>query len=80
MLTHSPDEAHAHAKLAGLAMHDVVIPANSNVLHGLRLSDDDLIIEFPSFEEHPRKVAIRQSLHTIMAMCKAKPPWERVGR
>jgi hypothetical protein len=78
MLTRNVDEGEAFAKLAGMAMHDVVIPQTASFVHGLRLTSDDLIIEFPSFVGHPHETGIRQSIHTVLRMCKADPPWQRI--
>lgn len=79
MLTRDPKEAEAHARLAELALHDVVIPQTAAFIHGLRLTDDDLIVEFPSFAGHPQEVGIRQGLQVVMRMCNCNPPWERLG-
>jgi hypothetical protein len=79
MLARDVKEAEAHARLAGLAMHNVIIPQTPGFIHSLKLKDRDLIVEFPSFADHPHEVAIRQGLHTVLRMCKANPPWERLG-
>lgn len=80
MLTRFPKEGEEHARLAGLALSDVIIPGSEVHLHGLRLTSDDLIVEFPSFEAHPRREQMVKSLRKTLSMCKAEPPWERVGR
>jgi len=81
MLTRRHDEAVAHARLAGLAMRDVLVPGSDNqVLRGLRLTDADLIVEFPSFDHHPHRDDIRAELFVVLARSRANPPWERLGR
>ena len=80
MLARQVDEARDHAVLAGLALSDVIIPGSERNLVGLRLTGDDLIVEFPSFVAHPREQQIRETLERILAMCKSRPPWERLGR
>jgi hypothetical protein len=78
MLTKFPQEGQEHARLAGLAMSDVIIPGSERNLMGLRLTDDDLIVEFPSFVGHAREHEIRDSLRRTLAICKSRPPWERI--
>lgn len=80
MLTRLPDEAREHARLAGLAMSDVIIPGSERNLMGLTLSSSDLIVEFPSFGAHPREQAIRETLRRSLLMTKASPPWHKVGQ
>ena len=48
-------EAEGHARLAGLAMRDVVIPRSSEALEGLTLGVADLVVELPSFRSLPRE-------------------------
>jgi len=73
-------EAEQHARLAGVARSDTIIPRTSRGLEGLRLGDGDLIVEFPSFVDHPCRSEVYDTLLRTLAKSKAKPVWERVGR
>lgn len=80
ILAATSDEARGHARLAGLAARDVVIPGSSKGLEGLRLDNSDLVIELPSFRQHPRRSEIEDAtLATILRQpAEHRPPWHRI--
>jgi sialic acid synthase SpsE len=78
LLAGSVDEARAFVKVASLAAADVVIPQTPDVLDGMRLANDDLIIEFPSFLQHQQWHGITLMLNDTIARCQAyQIPWEK---
>jgi hypothetical protein len=82
ILAGTVDEARSLAKLAGLAMADVTIARSVYGVDGLRLTSDDLILEFPSWQDVPesRRKGIERNLQRSSKKSKQPVPWERIGR
>ncbi len=64
ILARTVGEGRTHARLAGLADRDVVIPGSWHGLEGLRLGAGDLIVEMPGFVGRRQAAAIRDALQT----------------
>ena len=71
-------EGDEYRKVAGLARSDVLIPSSPAAFSGLVLHDGDLIVEFPSFDSHPKAEKMRHLLRHRLKRCGANPPWERI--
>lgn len=75
------DEAREHARLAGLARRDVVLPLDDGrVTRNLDLSHGDLIVELPSFIHHPAHLTIQDALllHLVQTPAADRPVWHKV--
>lgn len=79
ILAGSTDEAAAYAKGASVPRADVVIPRTEESLRGLRLEDEDLIVEFSSWYDLPdsRRRAIRSALYRCFVG--TGPRWEKIS-
>ena len=71
-------EGEEYRKVAGLALADVFIPSSPAAFSGLVLRDGDLIVEFPSFDGHPKAGEMRHLLKHRLQRCGTNPPWERI--
>lgn len=82
ILAGTADEARSLAKLAGLAMADVTIARTVRGVDGLRLTADDLILEFPSWQDMPEanRKGIERNLERSSKKSKQVVPWEKIGR
>ena len=78
ILTGTAHEGEEYRKVANLASADVIIPRTSRALDGLRLTDADLIVEFPSFEAHPQHDEVYAVLRRCLKKTRATTPWERI--
>jgi len=81
ILARTHDEAQAYANTAGLAARDVIIcgPHSDTALQGIRLSNEDLIAEFPGFREAEGSHRVIQTLNSIMDSGNTTPTWRKIG-
>lgn len=79
ILAGSIAEAEEHARNAGLDFKDVIMPQSERPLQGMRVRDEDLIVELPTFAQHPLRERIRQSLRVSISMCKSDAVWHVIG-
>ena len=82
LLTGTLDEAKSHARLAGLASGDVLIPRSGAAIDGLGLTAEDLIVEFPSWQDVPsgRRAEVERNLMRSIEKANVEVRWEKVGK
>lgn len=82
ILARTIDEGRSHARLAGLADRDVVIPGSAAGIAGLKLDASDLIVELPGFRGRRGAQAIEDALlvAVLRGPADARPVWHRVGQ
>lgn len=73
-------EAVQYAKDAGLARKNTITAGSPQVLEGLRLADEDLIVQFPTFMARRDSSDIIDVLLQGITLGGTKPRWERVGK
>jgi hypothetical protein len=82
LLVRDHSEGDAYAQNAGLLGSPdcvVITPSNSAALRGVRLSNADLIAEFPGFRDHPESHKVIQVLTASMRVSDTKPAWRAIG-
>jgi hypothetical protein len=81
LLAANEHEALSYARAASIPTRDFIVPRSGRNLEGLRLESGDLIFQFYSFINHPRRQEICEVLHGIVArVAGEKPRWERAGQ
>lgn len=81
LLARTQVEAKLYADQAGLSSRDVHTPGIHQTLHGLTLTEDDLVVEFPGFRRRRDAGKILEALKTSSSQPKsgAGPVWIRAG-
>lgn len=78
MLARTETEGRAYARQAGLRPPEYVLVAGPASLHGLRLTEDDLVFEFPNFRDRPDADRIVEAMKVVCrTSAGAGPRWER---
>lgn len=78
LLCRTTSEAGAYARAAGLSKSDcmLVSPRTTRALEGLRLYEEDLIVEFPGFRQEPGAGEVIRILKMMIQRSKnAGPEW-----
>lgn len=83
LLCSTLNEARDYARAADLTPRDsfLVSPRSLQALDGVRVTEDDLIIEFPGFRDHPDAWRIIEMIKRSAAKSPgAGPDWRAVGK
>lgn len=83
LLARTEAEAKAYADSAELDPRETWLctpdASGARRLQGLRLSNEDLIAEFPGFRSQPNSYLVIQALNRIMVFGKTRPAWRAIG-
>lgn len=80
LLARTENEARDFARSAGLRPPEYVLAGSATSLYGLKLSEEDLIFEFPGFRERRDAQAIIDMLKVSSKKSGgAGPRWERAS-
>lgn len=80
ILARTVREAKQYARDAKLAPRDTITVGSCRALEGLRLSDEDLIVQFPTFAFRRDADDITDVLLRSITFGKTAPRWERIGK
>ena len=82
LLAATQAEARKQAADAGLKPHsrDIICPGSIELLYGITLHEEDLVMEFPGFRDRPdAKVILQMVKHCIAKSPDAGPVWRTAG-
>lgn len=78
ILAGTAQEGREYARLGGLRPGEAVVVGSAAGVLGVKVADDDLVVEFPSFAHKRDREEILENLKVAMKRG-GVPRWERIG-